>query len=320
MMLNEIHRTDAGRGYLTALGSAIFLSTTTIFIRHLTQVNHLPALILAFWRDFFVVVTLLIVLGVFQRHLLRVKSKNLPFLFVYGIVLAAFNSLWTFSVALNGAAVATVLVYSSAGFTALLGWWLLKEHLGWVKLTTVALCLGGCMLVSGVLNITGWNANLAGILTGFFSGLSYAGYSLMGKTASERGISPWTTLIYTFGFAAIVFLVINLLPCLNLPGTASRPMDLFWLDKDFTAWSILFLLAAIPTVAGFGLYNVSLTILSSSVTNLIVTTEPVFTAVLAYFLFGERLTTIQLLGSAIILVGVVFLRIFEDRYLHLIKV
>jgi len=265
-------------------------------------------------------VTLLIVLGVFQRHLLRVKSKNLPFLFVYGIVLAAFNSLWTFSVALNGAAVATVLVYSSAGFTALLGWWLLKEHLGWVKLTTVALCLGGCMLVSGVLNITGWNANLAGILTGFFSGLSYAGYSLMGKTASERGISPWTTLIYTFGFAAIVFLVINLLPCLNLPGTASRPMDLFWLDKDFTAWSILFLLAAIPTVAGFGLYNVSLTILSSSVTNLIVTTEPVFTAVLAYFLFGERLTTIQLLGSAIILVGVVFLRIFEDRYLHLIKV
>ena len=311
---------DLGRGYLTALGSAVFLSTTAIFIRHLTQINHMPALILAYWRDFFAVITLLFVMGIFQRHLLRVKTKYLPFLAIYGVVLAAFNALWIFSVALNGAAVATVLVYSSAGFTALLGRWLLKEHLGWVKLTAVALSLAGCLLVSGALNSAEWNANLAGILTGFFSGLSYAAYSLMGKTASQRGINPWTTLIYTFAFATIIFLIINLLPSLNLPGTASQPKDLFCLGKDITGWGILFLLAAIPTIGGFGLYNVSLTILPSSVTNLIVTTEPVFTAIMAYSIFGERLTGIQLLGSAIILLGVVFLRVFEERHQRSIKV
>jgi drug/metabolite transporter (DMT)-like permease len=76
---------------------------------------------------------------------------------------------------------------------------------------------------------------------------------------------------------------------------------------------VLFLLAAGPTLAGYGLYNVSLTYLPSSVANLVVTLEPAFTAVLAYFLLGERLTWIQIVGSLLILSGVVFLRVYEGR-------
>ena len=45
--------------------------------------------------------------------------------------------------------------------------------------------------------------------------------------------------------------------------------------------------------------------------NLIVTLEPAFTAVIAYFLLGERLTWVQIAGSLLILTGVVFLRIYE---------
>ena len=74
---------------------------------------------------------------------------------------------------------------------------------------------------------------------------------------------------------------------------------------------MLFLLAAVPTLLGFGLYNSSLVYLPSSVANLIVTLEPVFTAVIAYFLFGELLSAVQILGSLLILAGVVFLRIYE---------
>ena len=85
---------------------------------------------LAFWRDVFVTLTLLLVLGLLRPALLRVDRKYLCYLVLYGLVLAIFNSLWTLSVSLNGAAVSTVLAYCSAGFTALLGWWLLKERLG----------------------------------------------------------------------------------------------------------------------------------------------------------------------------------------------
>jgi len=57
-----------------------------------------------------------------------------------------------------------------------------------------------------------WSANLTGILAGTLSGLCYAVYSLMGRSASQRGLHPWTTLLYTFGFAAIFLFGFILLP------------------------------------------------------------------------------------------------------------
>ena len=296
--------------------SAIILSTTAIFIRYLTQTPQMPALILAFWRDLFVALTLVAFLRMIRPGLLKVKRKDLRYLLVYGLVLAIFNGLWTLSVALNGAAISTVLAYCSAAFTALLGWWFLKERLDWAKIVAVLLSLCGCVLVSDALNLAAWTANFMGILTGILSGLLYAIYSLMGRSASQRNLNPWTTLQYTFGFAAVFLLIFNLLPGDFVPGKAVRASDLLWLGDSSTGWSILFLLAAGPTLTGFGTYNVSLSYLPSSVANLIVSLEPVITACMAYFLFGELLTGIQILGSLMILTGVVFLRIYEGKLLH----
>jgi drug/metabolite transporter (DMT)-like permease len=148
-------------------------------------------------------------------------------------------------------------------------------------------------------------------VTGVLSGLCYAVYSLMGRSASQRGLDPWTTVLYTFAFATVFLLVVNLLPGGLLPGAAARPADFLWLGSALAGWAVLFLLAAGPTVAGFGLYNVSLTYLPSSVANLVVSLEPAITAVTAYLLFGERLTAVQFAGSAMILAGVVFLRVYE---------
>jgi len=306
-------KSNFSRGYLIGLASAAILSTTAIFIRYLTQTTLIPPLVLAFWRDVFVILTLLLVFGIFRRHLLRIDRRFLRFFILYGLVLAAFNSLWTLSVAFNGAAVATVLAYCSAAFTAILGWRLFKERLDWAKIVVIAACLGGCALVAGALDPTAWSKNPIGILTGVLSGLGYAVYSLMGRSASQRGLNPWTTLLYTFSFATVFLLVVNLLPGSFLPGAASQPRDLFWLGENLAGWGILFLLAAGPTVAGFGLYNVSLGYLPASVANLVVTSEPVFTSVIAYLLLGERLSPIQIVGSLMIIGGVVFLRIYEGR-------
>jgi drug/metabolite transporter (DMT)-like permease len=314
----------ASRGYLIAVLSAAILSTTAIFIRYLTGAYQIPALVLAFWRDVFVVLTLIPILGLLHPALLRLPPRQWLYLLAFGLVLAIFNSLWTLSVALNGAAIATVLVYSSAGFTALLGRWLLRERLGWGKLLAVTLSLAGCVLVSGALDPRVWQNSgetfaLAGILTGLFSGLSYAAYSLMGRSAAQRGLNPWTTLLYTFGFAAIFLGLVNLAPLSWLPGKAAQPVDFLWPGGSLAGWGILFLLAAGPTVAGFGLYNVSLSHLPSSVANLILTLEPVFTAASAYVLLGERLGVVEIAGSLLILGGVVFLRLYELYQNGLVK-
>ena len=311
MSNSAIHKTQLTRGYTVAFISAVILSTTAIFIRFLTKDYHLPALVLAVWRDVIVTLTMLVALGLLKPALLRVERRYLRFLVLYGLALASFNSLWTLSVSLNGAAVSTVLAYCSPGFTALLGWWLLKESLGWSKLLAVALCLGGCVLISGALDPAAWRVNLLGIVTGVLSGLLYAVYSLMGRSASQRGLNPWTTLVYTFGFAAVFLLAFNLLGSGFLPGAITRPADFLWLGNSWAGWGLLLLLAMGPTLAGYGMYNVSLTLLPSSVANLIVSLEPAFTAAIAFFLLGERLSWIQVGGSLMILGGVVFMRIYE---------
>jgi drug/metabolite transporter (DMT)-like permease len=313
MPIHMDSRSNITRGYTIALLSAVFLSTTAIFIRHLTMTYQVPPLVLAFWRNVFVVCTLLPALFLIRPALVRVRREHLRYLILYGLMLSFFNALWTLSVALNGAAIATVLVYSSAAFTALLGWWLLKESLSWAKLLAVGLSITGCALVADAVNPANWQANLVGILTGVLAGLFYAIYSLMGRSAAQRGLNPWTTLLYTFGFAGLFLLLANLLPGSFLPGSAAHPSEIFWLGSSFAGWGVLFLLAAGPTVAGFGLYNVSLGYLPSSVANLIVTLEPAFTAALAYLLFGEWFTAPQLAGSLMIISGVFIMRLYENR-------
>ncbi|HAF61290.1 MAG TPA: EamA family transporter [Anaerolineaceae bacterium] len=300
---------NAYKAYWVALASAVFLSTTAIFIRFLTTNYAMPVLVLAFWRDFFVVLTLLPIMAIKVPRLVRIQHKDLHFLLIFGFLLAIFNSFWTISVALNGAAVATVLCYCSAAFTAILGKWLLKEDLGWVKIIAIVCSLLGCVLVAGAYDRTAWQTNLTGILSGVLSGLAYAAYSLMGRSASQRGLNPWTTLLYTFGFAAVILLVLNMIPGFNLIGKAVIPHDLFWLGTDLKGWIVLFLLAAIPTVMGFGLYNVSLQYLPASVVNLIATSEPVFTTILAYLIFHEKFEMAQWLGSILVMTGVILLRL-----------
>jgi len=316
MMTPSSKPTNLARGYTIAVLSAIILSTTAIFIRYLTQVYQLPALILAFWRELFVSLTLLFVLTLVRPNLIKIKKKDIRFLFIYGIVLAVFNSLWTLSVSLNGASISTVLAYSSAGFTALLGWWFLKERLDWSKLVAVILSLVGCVLVSNALDVAAWTANFAGILTGIFSGLFYAIYSLLGRSASQRNLNPWTTLLYTFSFGTVFLFLLNIIPGDFLPGKAVQASDLLWLGKSLSGWGILLLLAAGPTLAGYGTYNISLSFLPASVANLILSSEPAFTAAMAYVLFGEILTATQIIGSLMILTGVIFLRFYEGRLLR----
>ena len=302
----------SAQGYTAALISAIFLSTTSIFIRHLITEFDVPPLVLACWRNVIVVSTLIPAMLVLSPRLLRVGWPNIPFLALFGLMLAGFNGLWALSVANNGAAVATVMVYCSVAYTAILGWKFLGESLGALKFGAIALCLGGCALISGALNASAWQTNFLGVVVGLLTGLCYTAYSLMGRVTSERGISPWTTLLYIFGFAGFFLFLVNLTGGW-FPGSAVTPLDLFWLGSRWDGWIVLILLGAIPTVGGYGFYNVSLCLLDASIANIIVSLEPAFTAIFAFLILGEVLTPVQLLGSALLLAGVAAIKLNDLR-------
>jgi drug/metabolite transporter (DMT)-like permease len=299
------------RGYLIGLAATVSLSFTGIMISHLSRAYQLPSLVLAFWRDCIVVLGLAVTFAVVSPRRFQLGRGLTGFFVLYGLSLALFNSMWTFSVEFNGAAVATVLAFSSPAMTAIMAHYLLGEEFSRIKLVSIVLSLGGTVLVSGAADPAAWKVNAAGIIFGLLTGFFFACYNMLGKTSANRSIDPWTTMLYGFASAVVVLLSFNV--ALNVLSGQGPLANFMWLGTSVSGWGILILLGLGPTIGGFGLYLVSLGYLPATVANLIGALEPVFTAVWAYFIFSELFTEAQLIGSLILLGSVVLLRLGDRR-------
>jgi drug/metabolite transporter (DMT)-like permease len=265
--------------------------------------------VLAFWRDLSVVLGLFIVFSLFKRDRLRLDRSHWSFFILYGLTLSLFNSMWTFSVQFNGAAIATVLAFSSPAMTAVLAYFILKEQINAIRLSSIVMSLLGTALVSGAVDPAVWKVNASGIVFGLLTGLFFACYTLLGKSSSNKSIDSWTTMLYVFSSAVFFLFVFNLL----MNGFAGQPLlsNFLWLGSSVSGWAILIFLGIGPTVGGFGLYLMSLGYLPATIANLIGALEPAFTVIWAYLIFHEQLTFIQMVGSLLVFASIILLRVGE---------
>ena len=118
-------------------------------------------------------------------------------------------------------------------------------------------------------------------------------------------------MLYSFSNAIVFLFLFNLL--INTLGGQNLLSNFLWLGTSLSGWGILFFLGIGPTIGGFGLYLVTLNYLPATVANLIAALEPAFTAIWAYFLLHEQLTFIQIIGSLLVFVSVILLRLGEGR-------
>jgi drug/metabolite transporter (DMT)-like permease len=225
------------------------------------------------------------------------------------------NVSWTLSVALNGAAVSTVMVYASPGITAIAAHFVFKERISLIRVFAFIGALLGAFFVAKANDPAQWTMNAGGIIIGVLSAFGFAFYSLMGKAASQRRINSWTATLSAFSVATI-FLLPTALITLAL-GQAAAPIgaaashSFFSLGTQWDGWLILLFLAVVPTLGGFGFYTASLGYLPASTANLLATLEPLLTTVLAYLLLHETLSPVQLIGGALIVLSVISLRLEE---------
>lgn len=304
--------TNSSRGFIIALTATIIWSTTGPLISYLSKTYSLPSLVLAFWRDLFVAFGMVVGLLVFSRKLFALDRKQWGFMVLYGFSLAVFNSMWTFSVQYNGAAVATVLAFSSPAMTAVLSYLIFKERFNGIKIISIALSFIGTILVAGAADPAAWKLNPLGIIFGLLTGLLFAVYNLQGKAAGDRNIDSWTALLYSFASATFFLFFFNLGSDLFITKQPAFS-NLMWLGNSLPGWGLLFFLGVAPTLGGFGLYTLSIRYLSPTISNLVATLEPVFTAVWSYIFLSEVLTGIQLTGSLLLMFGVILLRVGNQK-------
>src|SRR6185295_3159038 len=122
-------RREIRTGYLLTFLAAVVWAATSPAIKYLLDTLHVPALAIAFWRDAFIAVACGLLLLAVRPSLLRVSRHDLR------------------GLALNGAAVAVVLIYTFPTFVTIGAWLLFGERIGWPQIAALTLALLGCVLL-----------------------------------------------------------------------------------------------------------------------------------------------------------------------------
>ncbi|MGW7579539.1 EamA family transporter [Kitasatospora sp. NPDC054768] len=203
----------------------------------------------------------------------------------------------------TGVAVATVIALGSAPvFTGLLGWLTRQGRPGgrWAGATALAV-LGCALLVLGPKLAGGGGAvDPLGVLLAALSGLSYAGYSLIGGRLITAGHPSGGVMGAMFGGGALI-----VLPVL-LAG------DLEWLASARGAGVVLHL-AVVTTFLAYWLFGHGLRHTTAQTATTLTLAEPAVAAVLGVAALGERLPALSWCGLAVLAAGLAFLALPARR-------
>jgi drug/metabolite transporter (DMT)-like permease len=289
-------------GYILSVAAAVVWASTSPGIKYLLE-QQVPALAIAFWRDAFIALACVLALLVARPRLLRVSRSELRSMAIVGAIsIGLYHALWVTSVALNGAAVAVVLIYTFPAFVTLGAWLRFGERIGWLQVLALALALSGCALLVRAYDPAVLRVSWLGTLVGLGTGLTHAGYVLFSQRSVETK-SPWTSLTYTMLFGAMALLVLWVAAgALGL--SAQQPGELVSsVGATAAPWLGLLVLALGPTLGGYALFTIALRYIPGRIASLVSILEAPVSVLIAVALLGERLEWPQIAGIALILVA-----------------
>ncbi|MFO7741517.1 MAG: DMT family transporter [Anaerolineae bacterium] len=280
-------------GSLAVLLATACWGTSGLFVKLILAEQQVSAFALAFWRDLSTFVVLLVGLRLLRPRWLRVRRQDVRWLFGLGVSIGVFHIFWNLAVFLNGAAVATVQQAAMPAIVAIAAWLIWGEPLTGPKILAIVLTFVGTILVSGVSVLGEADLTLSGFFVGLGTPILYAAWNLFIKKI-RKGYNPLTTLTYGFGFGALVLLPIQLF---TPQPQALPPSTLLYFAG----------LIGLATIGGFSIYTFGLGRLQASVATILAMVEIPIVALYAYVLLGERMTIDQIIGSALVVCGVLML-------------
>jgi drug/metabolite transporter (DMT)-like permease len=279
-------------GYLLTGCAAVAWALTSPGLKYLLVNYQVPPLTLAFWRDAFIAVVCVAALLLLRRGLLRIRPRDLGgFAIVGAISIGMYHALWVWSISLNGAAVAVVLIYLFPTFVSIGAWLLYHEPLRWQHVVALVVSLAGCALLVRVYDPDTFRVSWLGALVGLLTALTHTVYVLFSQRAVQS-YSPWTSLTYTMLFGSLTLLALVL--CVT-------PAQTFAVGQTATPWLLLLCVALGPTLGGYAIFTQALRHIPGRVASLIAVIEAPISTVLAVLLVGETLAWPQTIGMFLIL-------------------
>ena len=287
-------------GILIVIAATACWATSGIFINLIIRETDLSAVGLAFWRDLTTSILLLFGILIIKPKLLLVKKKDLPWLIGMGAIsIGIFHVFWNKAVVMIGASLATVVQCNAPIFVTIMAWFIFGEKITTRKIIAVVLAVVGTVLVSGINGVGEWKIVPLGLVIALGSAITYGSLSLFGKKLSGD-YNAWTIMFYIFTIGTLTLFVVQLGQPDPWPSSA-----------NFLPLFIGFVL--ISTIMGFTLYTTSLSKLPASVASITATSEIFFASILAFIFLQERMDLWQVLGSILIIAGVILVSLAKEN-------
>lgn len=293
--MNAMNRTKVPIPVFLLIG-IIAISFSAIFVRW----SDAPAAVTAMYRLLMTNVLMLPFLWNYRSEITSIRLRDWLRTAASGIALGLHFLFWMDSLRFTTVASSTAILTLEPIFV------LAGAFLFYGQKTSRAAVIAMCVAIVGAIFI-GWGdfqfsgAALKGDFLSLIGTVAVALHMLWGKGLRER-ISAFVYSFFVFLFAGLVLAITNVITGTSFTAYPAKE------------WGVFLLLAIIPTIFGHYVFNWLLKYMKASSVSMTVLGEPLGASILAYFLLGEKITTIQLLAGCLLLVGVgLFLRSNEKQ-------
>ena len=302
--------TDHPRRTAAPWRGVVFASTAALLfalngsVSKTVLASGLSSLRLVELRSLGAAVCLMAAVALIRPGALRVAPRELAFLAFAGVVGIGLVQ-WLYFVAIGRLPVGIALLLEYLAPVLVVVWvrFVRRESVRTRLWAALALSIAGLVVVAEAWQ--GLRLDGIGVLAGLGAAVSLAAYYL----TSERGLGrrdPLSLGAWTFTAAAVFWSVLQpwwTFPWADLGRLVALPGPLP--DTDVPAWLLVGWVVVLGTVVPYGLILLALRSLGSARTGLLGMAEPVLAAAVAWVLLGEALSAVQLLGGAVVLVGIV---------------
>jgi drug/metabolite transporter (DMT)-like permease len=296
-MTDNIHHSSGlSRAYSVLLLGIIGISLSAIFIR-LAQAEGISSNLISAGR--MLIATLAITPAVLtannRQQLAQLNKKEIGLILLAGFFLAIHFIAWVTSLEYTSVLISGVLVTSSPIWVALLEVFVLKAKLPRLVILGLAIAMIGGIIIGLSGGDSGGGTgeqSLFGAGLATFGAIAVAVYMIVGRRMREKlSVTPYIWSVY--GVSAI--LLCSYLLITSTPVTGYSVAGYGWIAAS----------ALVPQVIGHSSLNYVLGYLPATYVSLSTQTEPIISAIAAYFVFQEMPAIWQVVGGAVIMCGVV---------------
>lgn len=211
-----------------------------------------------------------------------------------GVFFACDLAAWHVAIAWTSVANATLEANVAPVFVALGAWLLWQQRPRKLFMAALALTLCGALLLIGP-NARMGDRAFTGDLLGLLTAVFYAGYMLSLKRAAMQMPTARVMMLSTTMSAAVL-----------LPWALATSEQ--FLPAGMQGWAVLAGMALLAQVGGQSLIAFALAHLPAALSSTSLILQPVLSMLFAWVLLGESMAPLQMLGAAIVLLGIYLAR------------